>query len=110
MLEIGLDVADELERIFADAIALVDEREDRHPPPLADLEELARSFFDAARLSSSITALSAATSVRYVSSEKSSWPGVSSRLTWYPSYSNCMTLDVTEIPRSCSSFIQSDVA
>jgi hypothetical protein len=31
-------------------------------------------------------------------------------LTLRPSYSNCSTLDVTEMPRSCSSFIQSLVA
>ena len=57
-----------------------------------------------------MTALSAATSVRYVSSEKSSCPGVSSKLMLYPSYWNCMTLDVTEMPRSCSICIQSEVA
>ena len=70
--QIGLDVADQLERILADAIALVDKREDRHPPALADLEQLAGPIFDALALSRSIIALSAATSVRYVSSEKSS--------------------------------------
>ena len=46
-VEIGLDVAHELERILADAVALVDEREDRHATPLADVEELPRSIFDA---------------------------------------------------------------
>jgi hypothetical protein len=45
-----------------------------------------------------------------VSSEKSAWPGVSSRFTWRPWYSNWRTLEVTEIPRSCSIFIQSLVA
>jgi hypothetical protein len=57
-----------------------------------------------------MTALSAAISVRYVSSEKSWWPGVSSRLIFRPSYSNWSTLEVTEMPRSCSSSIQSEVA
>src|SRR5699024_1145222 len=57
-----------------------------------------------------ITALSTAINVRYVSSEKSSCPGVSRILTLYPSKSNCMTELVTEIPRSCSTFIQSEVA
>ena len=46
-LEIGLDVADQLERIFADPVALVDEREDRHAAALADGEQLARAIFDA---------------------------------------------------------------
>ena len=57
-----------------------------------------------------ITALSTAVSVRYVSSEKSSWPGVSSRLKVTPPRSNVITLDVTEMPRACSIFIQSDRA
>ena len=57
-----------------------------------------------------ISAESTAVSVRYVSSEKSSWPGVSSRLTMRPSYGNCMTEEVTEMPRCCSSAIQSEVA
>ncbi len=60
--------------------------------------------------SSTITALSTAESVRYVSSEKSSWPGVSKRLKVLPSKSNVITEDATEIPRSCSTFIQSDRA
>src|SRR6185437_15870803 len=38
------------------------------------------------------------------------WPGVSSRLTILPSYGNCITDEVTEMPRSFSSAIQSDVA
>src|SRR3954447_501815 len=57
-----------------------------------------------------MTAESAAVSVRYVSSEKSSWPGVSSRLNTAPPYSNVITALVTEMPRSCSIFIQSDFA
>jgi hypothetical protein len=58
-----------------------------------------------------ITAESTAVSVRYVSSEKSSWPGVSSRLkVRCPRRSNVITLDVTEMPRCCSIFIQSDRA
>ena len=57
-----------------------------------------------------ISAESTAVSVRYVSSEKSSWPGVSSRLTMRPSYGNCITDEVTEMPRCCSSAIQSEVA
>ncbi len=60
--------------------------------------------------SRTMSALSTAVSVRYVSSEKSSWPGVSSRLTVRPLYGNCMTDDVTEMPRSCSSCIQSERA
>src|SRR5690606_31755995 len=39
--------------------------------------------------------------------EKSSWPGVSSRLKVTPSFSKVITLEVTEIPRCCSIFIQS---
>jgi undecaprenyl pyrophosphate phosphatase UppP len=45
-----------------------------------------------------------------VSSEKSSWPGVSRRLTTRPSCSNCITELVTEMPRSCSTAIQSEAA
>src|SRR5512140_2158801 len=44
--EIGFDVADELEWIFAGTVALVDEREDRNSTLLTNLEELACSFFD----------------------------------------------------------------
>src|SRR5450631_255699 len=57
-----------------------------------------------------INAESTAVSVRYVSSEKSSWPGVSRRLTMQLSNGNCITDEVTEMPRCCSSAIQSDVA
>ena len=57
-----------------------------------------------------ITAESTAVSVRYVSSEKSSWPGVSSRLKVTPSCSNVITELVTEMPRCCSIFIQSERA
>ncbi len=53
---------------------------------------------------------STAVSVRYVSSLKSSCPGVSSRLKVIPPRSNVITLDVTEMPRCCSIFIQSDRA
>ena len=60
--------------------------------------------------SMTISAESTAVSVRYVSSEKSSWPGVSSRLTTRSAYSNCITDVVTEMPRSRSIAIQSDVA
>ena len=60
--------------------------------------------------SMSITALSAASSVRYVSSPKSWWPGVSSKFIVWPWYGNCSTVDVIEMPRSRSSSIQSDVA
>src|SRR6202022_4114046 len=55
-----------------------------------------------------ITAESTAVSVRYVSSEKSSWPGVSSRLNTRPSNSNVITEVTTEMPRSRSIFIQSE--
>ena len=61
------------------------------------------------RLSSNMTAASAAMSVRSVSSEKSAWPGVSSKLSICPLYSNCMALEVTEMPRSRSNAIQSEV-
>src|SRR6185437_13827155 len=57
-----------------------------------------------------ITAASTAVSTRYVSSEKSWWPGVSSRLIVCPAYSNCITELVTEMPRCFSTSIQSDVA
>src|SRR5580704_1096937 len=55
-----------------------------------------------------ITAESTAVSVRYVSSEKSSCPGVSSRLNTRPSNSNVITEVTTEMPRSRSIFIQSE--
>ncbi len=58
----------------------------------------------------SITAASAASSVRYVSSPKSWCPGVSSRFIVCPSYGNCRTVEVIEMPRSRSSSIQSEVA
>jgi len=45
-----------------------------------------------------------------VSSEKSSWPGVSSRLKVTPCRSNVITEEVTEMPRCCSIFIQSERA
>ena len=60
--------------------------------------------------SSTMTAASAAQRVRYVSSEKSWCPGVSRILMWQPSNSNCITEDVTEIPRFFSISIQSEVA
>ena len=63
----------------------------------------------------SITAASTAVSTRYVSSEKSAWPGVSTRLIMYGSpswpsgaYSNCRAEEATEIPRSFSISIQSE--
>ena len=57
-----------------------------------------------------ISAASTAVSTRYVSSEKSWWPGVSSRLMTKPRYSICITRAATEMPRSFSICIQSDVA
>ena len=60
--------------------------------------------------SMTITAESAAISVRYVSSEKSWCPGVSSILIQKFWYSNCNTLEVTEIPLSFSLSIQSETA
>jgi len=48
--------------------------------------------------STSITALSAAAKVLYVSSEKSWCPGVSKRLIWTPPYSNVRAVEVMEIP------------
>src|SRR5678815_2380424 len=44
--EIGLDIAHELQGVFACAIALVHEGEDRNPPLFTDVEELARSLLD----------------------------------------------------------------
>ena len=55
-------------------------------------------------------AQSAATKVRSVSSEKSLWPGVSSRLYLMPPFSKRSTELVTEMPRSCSIAIQSESA
>ena len=43
-----------------------------------------------------------------MSSEKSSWPGVSSRLKTQPPYSNVITDVTTEMPRSFSMPIQSE--
>ena len=45
-----------------------------------------------------------------VSSEKSLWPGVSSRLMTQSRYSICITELATEMPRCFSISIQSDVA
>ena len=44
-----------------------------------------------------------------MSSEKSSWPGVSSRLKTQSPYSNVMTEVTTEMPRCRSIFIQSEL-
>ncbi len=60
--------------------------------------------------SMTMSALSTAVRVRYVSSEKSSWPGVSSRLMICSRNGNCITEEVMEIPRCFSSAIQSEVA
>ncbi|CAB4552753.1 unannotated protein [freshwater metagenome] len=60
--------------------------------------------------SSTMTAASAAARTRYVSSEKSRWPGVSRRLTTQSRYGNWSTVEVIEIPRCCSNAIQSEVA
>ena len=57
-----------------------------------------------------ITAASTAASTRSVSSEKSLCPGVSSRLNTTPPCSKRSTVEETEIPRRCSSSIQSDLA
>jgi hypothetical protein len=46
--EVCFDVADELEGIFARAVALVHEGEDRNPAFFADIEQLARSLLDSA--------------------------------------------------------------
>ena len=45
-----------------------------------------------------------------MSSEKSWWPGVSRMLMQNPSYWNCITEEVTEMPRCFSISIQSEVA
>jgi hypothetical protein len=57
-----------------------------------------------------ISAASTAVNTRYVSSEKSWWPGVSSRLMTWPRYSICITELATEMPRCFSISIQSLVA
>jgi hypothetical protein len=46
--EVALDVVEELERVLAGAVALVDEREDRRAPLVAHLEQLPRALLDAA--------------------------------------------------------------
>ena len=46
-LQVGFDVAHQLERVLPHPIALVHEGEDRHPAALADGEELARPVLDA---------------------------------------------------------------
>ena len=61
-------------------------------------------------LSSTMITLSTAVRTRYVSSEKSRWPGVSSRFSSYPRYGNFITEEVTLIPRSFSIVIQSLIA
>ena len=61
-------------------------------------------------LSMSITALSAALTVRYVSSEKSACPGVSRRLSVKFLYAKDSAVDEMEMPRCFSISIQSDVA
>mmetsp|Transcript_2719 Transcript_2719/g.10402 ORF Transcript_2719/g.10402 Transcript_2719/m.10402 type:complete len:338 (-) Transcript_2719:513-1526(-) len=58
----------------------------------------------------SITALSAAVTVRYVSSLKSTCPGVSRRFSVNPAYWKLSAVLDIEIPRCCSISIQSDVA
>ena len=58
--------------------------------------------------SMTMMALSTAVSVRYVWSEKSSWPGVSRRLKTAPSYSKVITEVTTEMPRAFSMAIQSE--
>ena len=61
-------------------------------------------------VSSTMMTASTAAKTRYVSSLKSRWPGVSSKLkTWSP-YGNCRTVDEMEMPRWRSISIQSDVA
>lgn len=45
--ELCLEVAHELERVLTDAVALIDDGEDRHPSATADVEELTRPFLDA---------------------------------------------------------------
>ena len=61
-------------------------------------------------LSMSITALSAAETVRYVSSEKSACPGVSRRFRVKSLYANDSAVEEMEMPRCCSISIQSLVA
>src|SRR5579883_2128520 len=57
-----------------------------------------------------ITAESTAVSVRYVSSEKSSWPGVSSRLNTQPACWNVITEVTTEMPRRRSPLARTEPA
>ena len=61
-------------------------------------------------VSSTMTTASTPASTRYVSSEKSRWPGVSSRLMTWSRYGNWSTVELIEMPRWRSSSIQSDVA
>jgi hypothetical protein len=56
-----------------------------------------------------MTALSAALTVRYVSSLKSACPGVSRRFSVKPSYSNDSAVDDIEIPEGQGSIHRSDV-
>ena len=71
-----------------------------------------RRVCDSTPLAASITINAASTAVRtrYVSSEKSLWPGVSSKLMTWSRYTICITLDATEIPLCFSISIQSLVA
>ena len=71
-----------------------------------------RIVCDSTPFTESITmsAASTAVSTRYVSSEKSWWPGVSSRLITWPRCSICITELATEMPRCFSISIQSEVA
>jgi len=80
-----LDLVQQVERVAGLAVELVDKGDDRHVAQPAHLEELAGLLLDApwvplGAASSTITALSTVVRVRYVSSLKSWWPGVSRRL------------------------------
>ena len=78
-LDLLLDLVEQLERLAAGPVVLVEERDHRQ---VADRQTW-NSFSVCASMpfaaSSTITTASTAASTRYVSSEKSRWPGVSSR-------------------------------
>ena len=92
------------------AVHFVDKCDYRHVAQTADLEQLARLGFDPARRidnhDSGVDRRQCPISIF----EKSSWPGVSSRLNVQPPYSYVITDDATEMPRSASTFIQSEWA
>jgi hypothetical protein len=90
------------------AVHLVDEGDDRDVAQAADLEQLQGARLDALggvdHHDGGVDRGQRAVGV----SEKSSWPGVSSRLKTLSPYSKVITEVTTEMPRSRSIFIQSE--